>query len=114
MLISMTDSTLPNIDVGRDLQFADIIDDDTFTIAKCDAGAYCYLCQRGHRQRELTPLTPSSGVFTNAVRCDQDSPVYLCLEHIPHSEHQFEAFIPEVQTILRAAMRAKRALPLLE
>ena len=114
MIISMTDATKPNIDLGRNLRFADIVDDTTLPIDKSDSGAYCYLCQRNHRQAVLTPLTPSSGVLTNAVLCDQDSPVYLCLEHIPHLDNQFEAFTPEVQIILRAALQAKRALPLAE
>ena len=108
MLIALTDPELANLDLGRPLKFADIVGQDTFPIE--EEGTYCYCCQQMSCWdiSGLQPLTPSSGVFTRLVLCQMDSPVYLCLEHIPFYRDEFEAFTPEVADALRAAKRGKR------
>jgi hypothetical protein len=108
MLIALTDPSLAKLDLGRPLRFADIVDRDTFPIE--EEGTYCYCCQQmsGYDISGLQPLTPSSGVFTRLVLCQMDSPVYLCLEHIPFYRDEFEAFTPEVAEVLRAVKRAQR------
>lgn len=86
-----------NLDLGRDLQFADFEGNNSFPIDARDSGnVYCYDCTRNNRITDDTPpLTSSSGVFTSLVLCENDAPVYICLKHIDRSE-----FTPEVQQLL--------------
>lgn len=108
-LISLLDPAHPNLDLGRPLQFSDIPSDDAFPLDEKDSGTvYCHLCQVGFGDvRELAPLTRSSGVFTRLVLCDMEAPVYLCLEHIPFRNDQFELFSPEVAAALKEAVRQR-------
>lgn len=101
----------PNLDLGRALRWADIQDKDSQPITDEDSGAYCYCCQeeQGFRLDELQPLTPSSGIFTRAVLCQMEAPVYVCLEHIPIGRNEFDAFTPEVAQALRDARVARDA-----
>lgn len=113
MLTSMTDHFLPNLDLGRDITSADIVGEYVFPLDKVDSGVYCYECQKMHNwslgwsDGKLTPLTPSTGVYTALITCDQDSPVWVCLEHLPHSNHMFEAFTPELKALLIARQQAR-------
>lgn len=89
---------LKNLDLGRPVVAADIVDRDVFPLRPDDEGVHCYLCQQeSHGTEHLEPLTVSTGVFTLKVKCDMDSPVWVCLEHIPFCSKEFEAFTPEVQ-----------------
>lgn len=99
-----------NLDLGRDLQRCDIVDPDTFPLEESAVGeVHCYLCvAHGADLRTLAPLTRSSGVFTSAITCDMDAPVYVCLEHMPHRYRQFEAFAPEVEAILVEKQHERR------
>lgn len=109
-LVTLLDPDQPNLDLGRPLQFCDIPSDDAFPLDACDDGSvYCYLCADGPRGdlRGLSPLTRSTGVFTSLVLCDQEAPVFLCLEHIPFDEDQFEIFSPEVAAALKEAVRQR-------
>lgn len=109
-LITLLDPAQPNLDLGRPLQFCDIPSDDAFPLDERDEGSvYCYLCADGPRGdlRGLSPLTRSTGVFTRLVLCDQEAPVYLCLEHIPFYKDQFELFSPEVAAVLKEAVRKR-------
>jgi hypothetical protein len=109
-LIAMTDADVPNLDLGRPLVFSDILDKDTFPLDGKNEGCYCYLCQQAHSRGDvskLRPLTPSSGVFSSKVRCDREAPVYLCLEHMPHRDDQFESFSPDVAAELHAKLRER-------
>lgn len=86
-----------NLDFGRPLTSSDIIDDMVMRIADVsDEGCYCYLCQKHERLSSLTPLTRGTGVMTNHVRCEMDSPVYVCLEHAGD-----DAFQPDMLEQLR-------------
>lgn len=99
----------PNLDLGRPLRWADIRDPDSQPISDDDSGTFCYCCQEemGFRQDELQPLTPSSGVFTRAILCQMEAPVYVCLDHVPFTSTEFEAFSPEVAALLKAARRQR-------
>lgn len=103
-----------NLDLGRKLTHADILDNNTYPLDDTDSGhALCYLCQeeRQFRIDGLPPLTTSSGVFSSRIRCDMDAPVYLCLEHLPFRQRQFEAFSPEVEAALVEKQQARRNAP---
>ena len=109
-LIGLTDPTRPNLDLGRHLTFADIPADGVYPLdERDDGGVHCYLCQqaRNWNLTGLSVLTRSSGVFTDLVRCDQDAPVYVCLEHIPFRGDQFEVFTSEVAQALRLASEVR-------
>lgn len=99
---------LKNLDLGRPITSADIVDRDVFPLRKDDEGVHCYICHGGHGGIEhLEPLTVSTGVFTLKVKCDMDSPVWVCLEHIPFFTKEFEAFSPEVQQQLHDLRRLR-------
>lgn len=101
--------TEPNLDLGRPLRWADIRDQDSQPISDDDTGVFCYCCQEevGFRQDGLQPLTPSSGIFTRAILCQMEAPVYVCLDHVPFTSTEFEAFSPEVAALLKAARRQR-------
>lgn len=103
----MTTKLIENVDLGRDLVREDILTRGVWPIDAVDAGGvYCYQCQAEHPFEHLRPLTARSGVFTDLVRCDMDAAVWVCLEHTPFSTTQFEAFTPEVRTLLSGAKSA--------
>jgi len=103
-----------NLDLGRDLKSGDILDKDVFPLLYLSPGerVHCYVCAglSEGRLEEAKPLTRSSGIFTNRIRCDQDAPVYLCLEHLPFTHRQFEAFSTEVEETLIKNLREKQRL----
>lgn len=100
-LIAMTDAELPKLDLGRPLKRSDIVRrENVFPIEGGRAGQ-CYCCDDGDE------LSPSNGVFTDLVRCEMDSPVWVCLEHLPFSHDQFEAFTPDLAAELRALKSAR-------
>ena len=112
MLLSMpnnaaSNQTIVNLDLGRNLEALDVVDQYVYPISAGDEGAYCYHCQEPHSLGQLQGLTRSTGVFTSRVLCEMKSPVYLCLEHIPYERHQFEAFTPEVAAMLLTAQRQR-------
>lgn len=94
---------MTNIDIGRPLTYADIVDDSTYPIDERDVGVFCYYCKDGS---ELEPLTQSTGVFTSLVTCDDNAPVWLCLEHVPLKEREFDAFSEDLQATLHSLRRA--------
>jgi len=93
-----------NIDLGRPITSSDIVANGVYPLPVSEEGCFCYLCrkQSGGGDSQLQPLTMSSGVFTSKVLCEMDSPVFVCLEHIPFSIHEFEAFTPSVAEELRS------------
>lgn len=109
-LITLLDPAQPNLDLGRPLRLCDIQSEDAFPLdVRDEGGVYCYRCCDGPRGdvRGLSPLTRGTGVFTRLVLCDQDAPVFLCLEHIPFDMDQFEIFSPEVAAALKETVRQR-------
>lgn len=95
------------LDLGRPITHSDIVSSSVFPIQSDEDGeVYCYLCQMPHIGAigDLTPLTRSTGVFTTSVTCENDAPVWVCLEHAPHMHLSFDAFTEEVQAQLRAIL----------
>jgi hypothetical protein len=93
-----------NITIGRPLVKEDIVDSQTYPIDQADSGeVYCHVCEKYHSGEQLQPLTSSSGVFTSAITCEMGSPVWVCLDHAPYNENEFDAFTPAVQEALRLA-----------
>lgn len=111
-LVAMTCPEAANLDLGRPLRYRDISNELVQPIDESESGSVrCYHCKDGVWDESVVPpLTCSSGVFTLLVQCDMQAPVYLCLEHIPFRDNQFEVFTPEVAAALRDAKAGRDTL----
>lgn len=103
--IQMVDPVFPKLDLGRPIEWHDIPRDRAYSwdriqpIAATERSGQCYCCDDGQT------LTPSTGVFTDLLRCEMDAPVWVCLEDLPGApgaNGPFSRFTPELQAELKA------------
>lgn len=104
--IFLRDHDVPYVSFGRPIEWSDIADRDAQPLEVSDEGrVHCFHCDRTDSRK----LTRSTGVFTSAVLCPDQAPVYMCLEHMPweSTSARFGWLKPEAAKLLQEAVKAR-------